>query len=564
MCPGFFTYISGEITMPVATHLPDHSKACTKILLVDNEPNNLLTLQAILQDPDYHLLQATSGRQALQLLEENEVGLIILDVRMPVLDGFETATLIRARHTNPRLPIIFLSRGRLEANHLDRALSLGAVDYLTKPVEPVVIQAKVRQMVDLYVQGKTMQAKLDMLYGEDEVDILVVGSNPSALLALQSILQKLVGARVRTARSGDQVLQLLLLQEYCLVVIDVDMTVIDGFELASLIRRRQELKGIPIIFAATTARTDEDILRAYAAGASDFIVVPCPAEILLAKVGAIIDMARRSRLLTRQLRKIEELNRNLQETNRLLEEKHQEAETAQKQLLHTEKLSAIGKLSASIAHELNNPLQGILFFLKGLQKMELLADEDRALLDTVINESNRIKSLVRNLQDFNRPSSCRKQPVNLHESLDALLLLFRSDFRTRQISVVRNYAAELPHILAVADQIKQVFLNLLANAMDACPQSGGVITINTRLEDDRVAAEVKDNGSGIKPADMGQIFQPFFTTKFDVKGTGLGLSISQDIINKHQGEMKVDSHPGEGATFTVLLPVKGGDPAIGR
>ena len=79
-----------------------------------------------------------------------------------------------------------------------------------------------------------------------------------------------------------------------------------------------------------------------------------------------------------------------------------------------------------------------------------------------------------------------------------------------------------------------------------------------------MAAEVKDNGSGIKPADMGQIFQPFFTTKVDVQGTGLGLSISQDIINKHQGEIKVDSHPGEGATFTVLLPVKGGDHVIGR
>ena len=548
--------------MPIPANPANPSNTRTKILLVDNEPNNLLTLQTILQDPDYHLLQASSGCQALKLLEENEVGLIILDVRMPVLDGFETATLIRARHANPQVPIIFLSRARLEANHLDRALSLGAVDYLTKPVEPVVIQSKVRQMVDLYVQGKTMQARLDILYGEDEVDILVVNGGPSALLALQSILQKLVGARVRTAGTGDEALQLLLQQEYCLVVIDVDMPVMDGFELASLIRRQQELKGIPIIFASTAVRTNEDILHAYAAGASDFIAVPCPAEILLAKVGAIIDMAKRSRLLTRQLRKIEELNRNLQETNRLLEEKHQEAEAAHKQLLHTEKLSAIGKLSASIAHELNNPLQGILFFLKGLQNMAVLDNEGSELLDTVINESNRIKGLVRNLQDFNRPSSGRKQPMQVHESLDALLLLFRSDFNGRQISLMRNYDPELPQILAVADQIKQVFLNLLANAMDACPKSGGIITISTWREDDRVAAAVKDNGSGIQPADMEQIFQPFFTTKVDVKGTGLGLSISQGIIKKHQGEIKVDSRPGEGAIFTVLLPIEGGDPAM--
>lgn len=122
---------------PCFTHLPDNSKARTKILLVDVLPDNLLALQAILQDSDYQLLQAATGHQALSLLEENEVGLIILDVRMTMLDGLDTATLIRARHANPQLPILFLSRARLEANHLDRALSLGTVDYITKPIEPV-------------------------------------------------------------------------------------------------------------------------------------------------------------------------------------------------------------------------------------------------------------------------------------------------------------------------------------------------------------------------------------------------------------------------------------------
>jgi signal transduction histidine kinase/AmiR/NasT family two-component response regulator len=545
----------------IPTSLEDHAKSRTNILLVDDNPDNLLAMQVILQDPDYHLLQATSGHQALSLLEENEVGLIILDVRMPVLDGFDTATLIRARHTNPQLPIIFLSRSTLEANHLNRALSLGTVDYITKPVESVVLQAKVRQMVDLFVKGKDMRARLDILYGEDKVDILVVGSGPSALLALQSTLQKFVGARVQTAHSCDEAFRLLLQSEYCLLVIDVDMPALNGFALASLIRQHQELKGIPIIFASTSIRTNEDMLRGYAAGASDFISVSCPAEILLAKAGAIINMAGRSRLLTRELQKIEQLNRSLQETNRLLEEKHQEAEIAQKQLLHTEKLSAIGKLSASIVHELNSPLQGILFFLNGLKKQAILEVEDMELLDTVIDESYRIKDLIRNLRDFNRPSPGRKQLMDVHKSLDALLLLFRSDFNRRKISVERNYATGLPQIMAVADQIKQVFLNLLTNATEACRQHDGVITISTWQEGDKVAVAIKDTGIGIKPADMKQIFQPFFTTRSDFKGTGLGLSITHGIIKNHQGEITVDSQPGEGATFTVLLPVKIGDPA---
>ena len=537
--------------MNLPTQRDDTRKTRTKILLLNDNPDDLPAFQAILQDPDYHLLQASSGQQSLDLLEENEVGLIILDVRMPMLDGFNTASLIRARH--PNLPIIFLSRAKLEASHLDRALSLGAVDYLTKPVEPAVIKAKVRQLVDLYIKGKTMQAKLDLLYSDEEVDILVVCGDPCAVLNLQFILQRLVGARIQTTHSGEEALRMLLRQEFCLVVIDVNMPVMDGYELAVLIRNRQELKGIPIIFASTTPKTAEDILCGYAAGASDFIIVPCPEEILLAKVGAIINMTRRSRLLIRQLRKIEELNRNLQETNRLLEEKHREAEATHNLLLHTEKLSAIGKLSASIAHELNNPLQGILFFLHGLKKQEILENEDKELLDTIIGESNRLKELVRNLQDFNRPSLGKKRQMNVHESLEALLLLLRSDLRKRHISVVRDYAAELPQIIAISDQIKQVFINLLTNAMEACGQRGGVITISTWQENDMTAIAIKDTGIGIEPEDKENICQPFFTTR-EGNGTGLGLSISHDIVKKHNGEIRVDSQPGAGATFTIVLP----------
>ena len=131
--------------------------------------------------------------------------------------------------------------------------------------------------------------------------------------------------------------------------------------------------------------------------------------------------------------------------------------------------------------------------------------------------------------------------------------------------MVQNYAENLPLILAVPDQIKQVFLNLLTNAADACHTRGGVITISTRQERDRVAVAIQDTGVGIKPSEMEHIFRPFFTTKPDDKGTGLGLSICHGTIKKHNGEIRIESRPGEGATFTVVLPIKGaqeGDIAI--
>jgi len=244
-----------------------------------------------------------------------------------------------------------------------------------------------------------------------------------------------------------------------------------------------------------------------------------------------------------------------QELELRVEQRTRELQETQKQYLHAEKLSAVGKLSASIAHEFNNPLQGILTILKGLRKRAKLGAEDTVLLEAAIGESDRIKELIRGLQEFNRPSSGRKVPMDVHKALDSMLLLHKSDFKGKRIAVECHYAEHLPPILAVPDQIKQVFLNLLTNAADACRLPGGVITVGTRQEGNRVAITISDTGIGIKPEEMDLIFQPFYTTKPEIKGTGLGLSVSHGIIESHGGEIQVESRPGEGATFTVLLPI---------
>jgi signal transduction histidine kinase len=136
-----------------------------------------------------------------------------------------------------------------------------------------------------------------------------------------------------------------------------------------------------------------------------------------------------------------------------------------------------------------------------------------------------------------------------------LLLLCKSDFKRKQISVVLNFAERLPQIRAISDQIKQVFLNLLNNAADACLGNGGVITISTCHGETRVAVAIQDTGIGIPPEKIGLIFQPFYTTKSETKGTGLGLSVCNGIVRNHHGEIRIKSHPGEGSTFTVLLPI---------
>ena len=252
----------------------------------------------------------------------------------------------------------------------------------------------------------------------------------------------------------------------------------------------------------------------------------------------------------------EQLQRLNADLEKRVEERTRELQETQLRYLHAEKLSAICKLSASIAHEFNNPLQSVLTVLKGLNGSTLLEEKDKGLLNLALTESLRMKDLIRSLQDFHEPSSGEKILLNVHAALNAVLLLGKSDFQRKRISTVLNYAERMPLVMAVPGQIKQLFWNLLTNAADSM-QKGGIITISTCHDGKRVAVAIKDTGVGIRSGDIDRIFQPFYTTKPAIKGTGLGLPICHGIVQSHRGEIRVESEPGEGATFTVLLPVDG-------
>lgn len=272
-------------------------------------------------------------------------------------------------------------------------------------------------------------------------------------------------------------------------------------------------------------------------------------ETLVASGNVIAGIIERTRAKTALRKKNDELEKRV-------EQRTLELQKTQQQFLHVEKLSAIGRLSASIAHEFNNPLQGIMTVLNGVAKRAPLEEEDMRLVWSAIEECQRIKGLIRDLQDFNRPTSGKRELMDLRKAIDILLLLCKSDCKHRKINVVTQYAEDTPSVMVVPDQIKQVILNLLRNAADACPD-GGTIHIATRSTDDEVILQIRDTGIGIKPENLGRIFEPFFTTKSEIKGTGLGLSTSYGIIKKHNGRLEVESEPGRGTTFTIALPVPG-------
>jgi two-component system NtrC family sensor kinase len=240
-----------------------------------------------------------------------------------------------------------------------------------------------------------------------------------------------------------------------------------------------------------------------------------------------------------------------------------ERKQVQAQLIHSEKMTAMGRLTASIAHEINNPLQAVQGCL-ALAKEELDGRQRREKMDRYLNvagsEIERIAAIVRRMRDFYRPAREVLQPTDLCDVLESVLELTNKQLQHSGVTVEREWAGELPVIQANPDHLKQVFLNLVINAIDAMPE-GGTLRISTALEKPGFSEktrflriEFSDTGEGMPAEVLSHLFEPFFTTK--EHGSGLGLSISYGIIQSHGGEITVTSEVGMGTTFTILLPVE--------
>lgn len=350
-----------------------------------------------------------------------------------------------------------------------------------------------------------------------------------------------------------------------LVLLDLRMPHLDGFEVIEQIKHIEADSYAPIL--VLTAESDPAIrLKALQVGARDFLSKPLDLSEVLCRIRNILEVRLLNKSLEAQKDFIEQrvhrrtidLKQANQQLKKEIAERKRSEEELQKvnqQLLHAEKLSALGQLAASIAHEFNNPLMGIRNTLEQVQRGTHLEDSLAELVELSINESNRVMNLALQLKDFYRPSSGTRRPLNLHTAIDDMLMLKKNEFNKESIQVTKKYSNCLPDVNVVEDQIKQVILNLLQNANEACPQ-GGELTIRTRTVDSIIEVEIEDTGQGIQQEYMEKLFDPFFTTKGEVKGTGLGLSVSYGIIKRHGGDISVSSTKGKGSKFIITLPVK--------
>ena len=224
----------------------------------------------------------------------------------------------------------------------------------------------------------------------------------------------------------------------------------------------------------------------------------------------------------------------------------------EQQLFQSEKLASMGRLTAQIAHELNNPIYGVMNCLDLIKSEIPVGNKKRKFLDMAYSETERISQLLRNMLKFFRPTEDVKAPIDLNDLVEEVILFLGKQLNEFRIKPVLELDTDIPKIFASGNQLKQVLLNMIMNAKNAMP-NGGVLTLSSHCEDGSVLLKIADTGVGIPAENMNQIFDAFFTTKSDVKGVGLGLSVCFGIIKEHGGEIRAESEVGVGTTFIISL-----------
>jgi signal transduction histidine kinase len=262
-----------------------------------------------------------------------------------------------------------------------------------------------------------------------------------------------------------------------------------------------------------------------------------------------------SRSLKEKITELDRLNKDLVARNRDLDETLRQLKEAQDELLRSERLAATGKLTAQLAHEINNPIHNIQSCLKTSLGRLPGETQGRELIEIAYDEISRMSKLTRQLLDFYRGSLVpdEARPIRLNDVLREVLAAFAEEFTRSKIEIVADFELNLPEVGGSADKLKQVFINTILNARDAMLH-GGLLRLATREEWGAVKVLVTDTGIGIPKENLSKIFDAFFTTKGKVSGVGLGLSVSYGIINQHRGTISVESTVGKGTTFTISLP----------
>jgi PAS domain S-box-containing protein len=514
-----------------------------KILVVDDDERNAFAATSALEDLGQDIVVARSGEEALRKLLEDDFAVILLDVHMPGMDGYETATLIRQRRRTSRIPIVFLTAVFRDEAHLFQAYSAGAVDVVFKPLDPFILRSKVQVLVDLHLKTVAVQRQAERSERLLAENVRVQREKLQAEQALRrseerqaAILKSL--PIVFHARSIEPPYQPLFLSN--------NVEALTGFpaeqflEDAEFGSSRIHPEDVAAVAEAVSGARERGFYSCEfrwlcADGQYRRLLdqgVPAPPEAGGEReiVGALLDVTDR----------------------RLLEE----------QLAQARKMEAVGQLTGGVAHDFNNLLTVIIGNLDLVERRQGLDDKLQRQVSAIRYAADRGRSLTRQLLAFSRRQHLTPVTLDLNQLV--------SDFSPLlQQAVGEAVSVELdlePGELCVevdSAQLETALLNLAVNARDAMPQGGAFAICTRRLAageaaragdpGDWIRIEVRDTGVGIPGESLERIFEPFYTTKDVGKGSGLGLSQVYGFVQQSGGRITVDSRPGQGACFRLFL-----------
>ncbi|HYG90705.1 MAG TPA: response regulator [Azospirillum sp.] len=525
----------------VSAHLSPAS-----ILVVDDDPRNLLAMQQVLGDLGATVVLARSGEEALKYVLDKDFAAILLDVRMPAMDGYETAELIRKREKSRHIPIIFLTAINKDEVHIFRGYEAGAVDYMFKPVEPGILRSKVAVFVDLYRKTEEVRRQAEQKH---------------RLLAenLRVRTEKLEAERA-LRRSEER--QALIVRALPIVLYTREVG--NGFPFRYLTENAEAVLGVPAERFLDDAGFWESRLR------------PDDREHALAHLAAVPESGvsmieyrwRRADgaykvLLDHAVVLRDGMGPPMELCGTILDVT--ETREMQAQLAHAQKMEVVGQLTGGIAHDFNNMLMVVIGSLERLAGMFPGDEKVARRLDMALQASLRCADMTRRLLSFARRQQLHPKPVDLNELVVGMGELMDRTL-SGSIDVVIEQGDGVWPAIVDPSQAESALMNLVINARDAMPE-GGRLTIRTanvaaeevdadldRSPGDYVLLSVSDTGVGVPAELLERVFEPFFTTKDVGKGTGLGLSMVHGFVKQSGGVIKVDSEVGRGTTFRLYLP----------